>query len=197
MGKNGRAYFYSGEIAGQTDFLYGFGTAWIRKARLALRGCGGGIAAWKGSVTSFPNKFGVYINEAKVEKANASLSLEGKCSLGRPWVSSLVSDHPPSTKSKQNDMHRSIFANCQLDDSIMSSGYSLWGGAEKRFTKSTFMAEYNNKGPGFSAGARSKTKLSKILTYKEFNEYNEPEKVFQYDDGRFGNVGWIDRKPEE
>jgi len=28
-------------------------------------------------------------------------------------------------------------------------------------------------------------------------EYSGPEKVFQYDDGRFGHVEWIDRRPEE
>jgi pectin methylesterase-like acyl-CoA thioesterase len=48
IGKLGNAYFYDTVIAGQTDFLYGFGTAWIEKSTLALRNCGGGITAWKG-----------------------------------------------------------------------------------------------------------------------------------------------------
>ena len=39
---------YRSEIAGQTDFLYGFGTAWIQSSRLALRGCGGGICRVEG-----------------------------------------------------------------------------------------------------------------------------------------------------
>jgi hypothetical protein len=92
---------YRSEVAGQTDFLYGFGTAWIQSSRLALRGCGGGIAAWKviglhnaqprltikGTDTRFKNKYGVYVVDSEVRKANSSLSIRGKCSLGRPWVS--------------------------------------------------------------------------------------------------------------
>lgn len=86
MGKLGNAYFSKCEIAGQTDFLYGFGTAWIQSSRLALRGCGGGITAWKGTNTTFANKYGVYIHDSVVEKANSSLLIAGKCALGRPWV---------------------------------------------------------------------------------------------------------------
>lgn len=89
IGKLGNAYFSRCEIAGQTDFLYGFGTAWIQSSRLSLRGCGGGITAWKGTNTTWVNKYGVYISESVVEKANSSLSIEGKCALGRPWVSAL------------------------------------------------------------------------------------------------------------
>lgn len=51
VGKLGNAYFYDNIIAGQVDFLYGFGTAWIEQSTLALRGCGGGITAWKGSMS--------------------------------------------------------------------------------------------------------------------------------------------------
>jgi len=91
VGKKGNAYFYKGEIAGMTDFLYGFGTAWIQSAKVALRGCGGGITAWKGTNTSTPNRYGVYIHESEVGKAKSELNLKGKCSLGRPWVS-----HHPS-----------------------------------------------------------------------------------------------------
>lgn len=177
----GNAYFYDGEIAGQVDFLYGFGTAWVEKSRLALRGCGGGITAWKGVRTAIPNKYGVYINNAKVEKENSTLSIKGKCSLGRPW----------------NDLHRSIFANCELDDSIRGSGYSLWSGNDPRYDDLTFMAEYANKGPGFSAEARNGTHLSRILTYREHAEFNSPAKVFVHLDGRPGNTGWIDSRPDE
>ncbi|KAF2761446.1 pectin lyase-like protein [Pseudovirgaria hyperparasitica] len=91
IGKLGNAYFHSCEIAGQTDFLYGFGTAWIQSSRLSLRSCGGGITAWKGTNTTFVNKYGVYIHDSHVEKANSSLSISGKCALGRPWVRSFRS----------------------------------------------------------------------------------------------------------
>jgi len=42
IGKLGNTYFYQGEIAGQTDFMYGFGTLWVQSSRIALRSCGGG-----------------------------------------------------------------------------------------------------------------------------------------------------------
>jgi pectin methylesterase-like acyl-CoA thioesterase len=87
VGKLGNGYFHKSTIAGQTDFLYGFGTAWIQSSMLKLRGCGGGITAWKGTNTTFVNKYGVYIHDSTVEKANASLSIKAKCALGRPWVS--------------------------------------------------------------------------------------------------------------
>lgn len=87
IGKLGNTYMYKGEIAGETDFMYGFGTLWVQDARVALRGCGGGITAWKGTNTTFVNKYGVYIHDSVVEKANSTLDITGKCALGRPWVS--------------------------------------------------------------------------------------------------------------
>jgi len=57
VGKLGNAYFYKNEIAGQTDFFYGFGTAWIQSSIVTLRSCGGGITAWKGTNTTFVNKY--------------------------------------------------------------------------------------------------------------------------------------------
>lgn len=42
VGKFGNAYFKGGEVAGQTDFFYGFGTAWVTNTLIKLRSCGGG-----------------------------------------------------------------------------------------------------------------------------------------------------------
>ncbi len=100
MGKLGNAYFYENEIAGQTDFMYGFGTAWVQSSRLSMRSCGGGITAWKGTNTSFVNKYGIYIHDSNVQKANSSLSIAGKCALGRPWVS----DHRRCRASERYSM---------------------------------------------------------------------------------------------
>ncbi|EME88625.1 carbohydrate esterase family 8 protein [Pseudocercospora fijiensis CIRAD86] len=52
VGKLGNVYMFGSIVAGQTDFLYGFGTLWIEKSRLLLRSCGGGITAWKGTNTT-------------------------------------------------------------------------------------------------------------------------------------------------
>jgi pectin methylesterase-like acyl-CoA thioesterase len=107
---------YQSEVAGQTDFFYGFGTCWVTDSLVSLRGCGGGITAWKGSNATFVNKYGVYIHDSTVQKANSSISIEHQCALGRPW----------------NALHRSIFANTYLDDSIRPSGYIQWSASDPR-----------------------------------------------------------------
>jgi hypothetical protein len=150
---------YDCEVAGQTDFFYGFGTCWVTNSEVTLRGCGGGITAWKGMLrsetnwlytlafspllgaehsgcyppikantttgtnTTFENKYGVYIQDSVVQKANSSLEIEGECALGRPW----------------NALHRSIFANTYLDDSIRPSGYIEWGATDPRVNLSMLL----------------------------------------------------------
>ena len=181
IGKLGNAYFYKNEIAGQTDFFYGFGTAWIQSSLVSLRSCGGGITAWKGTNTTFVNKYGVYIHDSDVKKANSSLSITGKCALGRPW----------------NSQHRSIFANCYLDDSIQPNGYIEWGTTDKRVNFNTTMAEYKDYGPGWNETARLASNVSIVMDRKQYESYSTLGKVFQYPfSGKFGNTAWIDRNPE-
>ncbi|KAF1987166.1 carbohydrate esterase family 8 protein [Aulographum hederae CBS 113979] len=184
IGKLGNAYFYEGEVSGMTDFLYGFGTLWVQGGRIALRGCGGGISAWKGVNRTTEeikgekeeSRFGVYVHGARVERANATLDLDGQCSLGRPW----------------NSLHRSIFAKCELDASIRKEGYSTWSSAETRVGNETFMAEYGNYGPGYNESGRSDGGISRVLTKEEYLPYAIPAGVFRFENGGFGNTGWID-----
>ncbi|KAF2135335.1 carbohydrate esterase family 8 protein [Aplosporella prunicola CBS 121167] len=181
VGKLGNAYFDNSIIAGQTDFLYGFGTAWIQSSLLSLRNCGGGITAWKGTNTTFENKYGVYIHDSEVRKANDSLSIEGECSLGRPW----------------NAQHRSIFANTYLDASIRPSGYTTWGSTDPRTNNYTLEAEYQNFGPGFNRTGRLAENISRLLSDEEYAPYSSLDEVFQFPfSDRDGNTAWIDRSPE-
>lgn len=172
---------YNSTIAGQTDFLYGFGTLWIQSSLLSLRGCGGGVTAWKGTNTSFPNAYGAYIHDSTVRAANSSLSIAGKCALGRPW----------------NAAHRSIFANTYLDDSIESSGYIKWSASDPRIGVNTTMAEYKDFGPGFNLTGRLEANITIVMTDAQYAPYSTLEKVFQFPfSGRFGNTKWIDRKSQ-
>ncbi|KAI8932268.1 hypothetical protein NX059_010469 [Plenodomus lindquistii] len=181
VGKLGNAYFYKNEIAGQTDFFYGFGTAWVQSSLVTLRGCGGGITAWKGTNTTFMNKYGVYIHDSQVKKANSSLAITGKCALGRPW----------------NALHRSIFANSYLDDSIQPNGYIQWSVSDPRVIANTTMAEYKDYGPGWNETARIASNVTIVMNEAQYKPYSSVEKVFQYpNQGRFGNVAWIDTDPE-
>ncbi|TVY29419.1 putative pectinesterase A [Lachnellula hyalina] len=192
VGKLGNAYFKNGEVAGQTDFFYGFGTAWVEKTSIALRSCGGGITAWKGSNTTFINKYGVYIVDSNVHAANSSLNIVGKCALGRPWASFPRTQTPRLTNErKQNAQMRAIFARTYLDNSILSTGYIDWVPA--RYTPNlTLQAEYKNYGPGYNVSGRASALFDVQLTDRQWAVYDEPGKVFQTPEGRFGNTGWID-----
>ncbi|PYI02096.1 pectin lyase-like protein [Aspergillus sclerotiicarbonarius CBS 121057] len=176
IGKLGSAYMYKSILAGQTDFLYGFGTLYVQSSQILLRSCGGGITAWKGTNTSVTNNYGVYIHDSTVRAANTSIApdIKESCALGRPW----------------NALHRSIFANTYEDGSIEPSGYINW---EDRWTANeTLMAEYKAYGPGFNLTGREDSEVSVLLDSKEYARYSDPERVFLFSDGRVGNVAWID-----
>ncbi|KAI3154205.1 CAZyme family CE8 [Penicillium roqueforti] len=173
IGKLGNAYFYQSILAGQTDFLYGFGTAWIQSSALQLRGCGGGITAWKGTNTTTPNKYGVYIVDSSVRAANASVAtdIQGACALGRPW----------------NSQHRSIFARCYEDGSVDPRGYVDWvvGGVGRFEEGVTLMAEYRDFGPGVNVTGRVEGGVTSVLGLGGWEAYSTPLKVF-------GDVEWVD-----
>lgn len=89
----------------------------MTNSHILLRSCGGGITAWKGTNTTFPNKYGVYIVDSNVSRANNTLiDIVHTCPLGRPW----------------NAQHRSVFAHTFLDDSILPAGYVAWSVTEPR-----------------------------------------------------------------
>jgi hypothetical protein len=86
-GRNGSTYVTGGTVYGQTDYLFGFGTAWFQNVTLANRACGGGITAWKGTnQTDAPgNRYGVYIADSQIIRspdANATTATTGLCYLG-------------------------------------------------------------------------------------------------------------------
>ncbi|GAB7347182.1 hypothetical protein MBLNU459_g3294t1 [Dothideomycetes sp. NU459] len=182
IGKLGNTYMYNTTVAGQTDFFYGFGTLWVQSSPVRLRGCGGGITAWKGTNTTFVNHYGVYIHDSDVRAANSSLNITGQCALGRPW----------------NAQHRSIFADTYLDASIRPSGYIEWSASTPRVDANTTMAEYRDYGPGFNlTGRLAAANVTIEMTPQQYAPYSTLEKIFQFPfSGKFGNTAWIDRNPK-
>ncbi|KAJ1549506.1 hypothetical protein HK405_015581 [Cladochytrium tenue] len=178
VGKISNAYFHNCTVAGQTDFLYGFGTAWFERSTLVLRSCGGGVTAWKGTNTTFTNAYGVYVNDSQVIKANSSLAITHKCSLGRPW----------------NSLHRSVFASTYLDDSILPAGYTIWSSSTPNFSANlTLMAEYSDDGPGYNETARVAGGVDTLLDDAGFAPYSSPARVFKFPFSDVeGNTAWID-----
>ncbi|KAH9888718.1 pectin methylesterase family protein [Xylariomycetidae sp. FL2044] len=178
IGKLGNAYFYDVVVAGETDFLYGFGTLWY--STLSLRSCGGGITAWKGTNTTFPNKYGVYIADSRVLAANASIAgaVVDRCSLGRPW----------------NALHRSVFMDTYFDPSVLPAGYTEWSGQPGgNVGVNTTMAVYNVSGPGYDAAAEAASSVTIVFGAQEdVRPYRDPVDVFMTPSGEQPNIGWID-----
>ena len=180
VGKLASVFMYDSIIAGQTDFLYGFGTLFIKQSTLLLRGCGGGITAWKGTNTTFANKYGVYIADSAVLAANTTVLRErkGKCSLGRPW----------------NALHRSVFMRTYLDASILPAGYTQWSGQPGgNFGANTTMAVYETHGPGNNPAAQKSGNITVVLDAAAVTPYLRPADVFMTREGRQPNVEWVDR----
>lgn len=180
VGKRGSALFYDCVVAGEVDFLYGFGTAWVERSTLALRNCGGGIAAWKGTNTTFPNKYGVYVSSSRVIAANATVAaaMEGRCPLGRPW----------------NALHRSVFLDSYMDTSILPAGYTKWRDTDPRFDNATTLeAVYQNHGPGYDEGAMAANNVTTVLDDKAVRPYASPRKVFVGWEGGPDDLSWIDQ----
>ncbi|KAI0395603.1 carbohydrate esterase family 8 protein [Xylariaceae sp. FL0594] len=197
VGKRGNVYFRDVIVAGQTDFLYGFGTLYISASTLSLRNCGGGITAWKGTnaSTSSPslpspappsgNKYGVYVSHSRVMASNHTIApiIRGKCSLGRPW----------------NDLHHSVFMRTYLDASILPAGYTPWAGKPDNvgmgagIGPDTVMAVYDVCGPGYDEDAeRAAANVTMVFNKQQARPYLEPVDVFvTAEDGR-PDVSWID-----
>lgn len=167
---------YDSVIAGQTDFLYGFGTLFVDKSTLLLRSCGGGITAWKGTNTTFPNKYGVYIADTNIIATDTTVlqNFKGKCSLGRPW----------------NSLHRSLMMNSYLDETALPAGYTTWNGGN--FDKNTTMALYNMRGPGNNEQAQRDGNVTLVWDREQALPYARPLSVFMTAEGEQPNVDWID-----
>ncbi|KAI1181287.1 carbohydrate esterase family 8 protein [Nemania sp. FL0916] len=179
IGKLGNSYFYDTVVAGQTDFLYGFGTLFIQSSSLSLRNCGGGITAWKGTNTTFANKYGVYISDSQLLAANSSIAptITDKCSLGRPW----------------NELHRSLYINSYFDSSILPMGYTPWSGKPNDgLSVNTTMAVYGVYGPGYDEVAEKASNVTKVFTEREARPYLTPVGVFLDSEGKHSNTKWID-----
>jgi hypothetical protein len=194
VGKLGNAYFYRNEMqvrrisstvssfprkeeTQNANHLLGFGTAWVQHSWVLLRGCGGGITAWRGTNTTFSNKYGVYISDSFLTAANSSIApaIVGKCFLGRPW----------------NALYRSVYLNTYMDMSIEPVGYVKWSTnpATDNYGPNTTMAEYNSRGPGFNLTARLAGNITIEFTARA---YRTPKDVFMTRDGSQPDISWID-----
>jgi pectin methylesterase-like acyl-CoA thioesterase len=170
---------YDSIVAGQTDFLYGFGTLFVDRSTLLMRGCGGGVTAWKGTNTTFANKYGVYISDTAIMATNTTVLEEKRqqCSLGRPW----------------NSMHRSLIMNSYLDEAVLPAGYTIWQGSPNNFNNLTTMALYNMTGPGNDVMAQRESNVTLVWDTEDARPYMRPIDVFMHPHGEQPNIAWIDQ----
>ncbi|XP_006462415.1 hypothetical protein AGABI2DRAFT_151878 [Agaricus bisporus var. bisporus H97] len=142
-GRNGSTYVVDSVIYGQTDYLFGFGTAWFEHVVLANRACGGGIVAWKGTnLTDAPeNRYGAYISNSQIIRspdANETTVTDQRCFLGRPW----------------NDLATTVYLNTVMDNSIRPTGWTPFNSDRPVIMNTTFYAEFNSTGPGGDTSQR-------------------------------------------
>jgi len=151
-------------IFGQTDYLFGFGTAWFQNVILANRACGGGIIAWKGTnLTDAPgNRYGAYVADSKIIRspdANATTVTDEECFLGRPW----------------NDLATTVYLRTFMDESIAPAGFKPFDDARPVIMNTTFYAEHHSSGPGGNTSSR--VPIEHFLTQKQAEDFTV-EKVF-------------------
>ncbi|KAJ7223895.1 carbohydrate esterase family 8 protein [Mycena haematopus] len=173
-GRNASTYVVDSVIFGQTDYLFGFGTAWFQNVILANRACGGGLVAWKGTnQTEAPgNRYGAYISSSQIMRspdANATTVTTGKCFLGRPW----------------NDLATTMYLSTFMDASITPVGFEPFDSARPVIANTTFYAEFNSTGPGGNTTQR--VPIEHILTAAQLRSFD-----FTIDGVFLEHPKWID-----
>lgn len=78
-----------------------------------------------------------------------------------------------------------------FDDSILPEGYIGWG--TNWDPKKTFMAVYDNYGPGNDLEAQKGNNMTIVLDKKGVAPYDRPADVFLTEDGKPGHTGWLDK----
>ncbi|OCH90457.1 carbohydrate esterase family 8 protein [Obba rivulosa] len=166
-GHSGNTYVVDSIIFGQTDYLFGFGTAWFQNVTLANRACGGGITAWQGTSGTLN---GAYIADSRIIRspdANATTVTDEECFLGRPW----------------NDLAIAVYLRTFMDESIAPAGFKPWGDGRNTIENTTFYAEFESSGPGGNISMR--VPVEHLLTAEEAQQFTI-EGVF------LGTPEWID-----
>lgn len=142
-GDNSRQYYYKCYIEGTVDFIFGASTALFECC--TIFGKRGGF--YTAASTPAEKKFGYVFIKCNITGDAPANSFY----LGRPWR--------PAAKS--------VFIKCKLDKQIKPEGWNNWGKVENE--KTTFYAEYKNKGAGSKTNKR--VQWSHLLTKAQAREY--------------------------
>jgi len=167
-GETSRQYFKNCYIEGTTDFIFGPSTALFDDCIIHAK-VNSFITA---ANTPKDKKFGFIFLNCKVTVDSSVTELY----LGRPWRA----------------FAKTVFINCTLPEQIIPAGWSNWDNPDNE--KTTFYAEYRNKGEGSNATQR--VKWSKQLTDDEAKEYTI-DNIFSNNNTSLPESNWynVNSKP--
>lgn len=80
-----------------------------------------------------------------------------------------------------------------FDASIKPEGYIPWGTTDPRTNNYTFMAVYNDRGPGWTPTQMAASGVTYVLNETAVEPYRNPVDVFQTEGGKNGFISWIDQ----
>ena len=109
----GRAWFHESIILGQTDFIFGAGTAVFDDCDIVSRGAGYITAA----STPQLQRFGFVFIGSRLGRESQAVR-KNTVALGRPW-------HPTSNPNVNPSV---VYIDCNLDDHILEEGWTQMGG---------------------------------------------------------------------
>ncbi|PWG82306.1 pectinesterase family protein [Pararcticibacter amylolyticus] len=149
-GYGSRQYFFNCYIEGTVDFIFGSSTAVFKDCDIFCKKQGYVTAA------STPDsvKYGYVFMNCRIRGDGSVNSFY----LGRPW----------------RPFSKVVFMNCDLGKHIRPEGWHNWDKVSNE--KTSFYAEYNNRGEGFRP--KQRVAWSHQLTKEEAGEYTL-EKVFR------------------
>ncbi|EIN07059.1 pectin lyase-like protein [Punctularia strigosozonata HHB-11173 SS5] len=170
VGKNASVIFKKSLVLGQTDYVYGFGTAYFLESVLGSRGAGC-LTAFKGT-PNYTNTYGVYFENSRVVhspelSAAQAANFTGTQCLGRPW----------------NNATTAVYMNTYMDSSVLPAGFTIWSPTDPRNGTLLFYGEHGSYGPGWNRSARAT--FDHILTAPQAQRFSL-QNVF----GK--NPAWLD-----
>ncbi|PKP18619.1 MAG: pectate lyase [Bacteroidetes bacterium HGW-Bacteroidetes-23] len=139
----GKQYYKNCYIEGTTDFIFGSATAYFENCQIHSKKDSYITAA----STPKDTNYGYVFKDCKLTSDEKIT----KVYLGRPW----------------RIYAKTVFINCELGKHILPEGWHNWSKPEAE--KTTFYAEFNNKGEG--ANAKSRVNWSHQLSKRQAKKY--------------------------
>ncbi|KAL2922995.1 putative pectinesterase/pectinesterase inhibitor 28 [Bienertia sinuspersici] len=159
----GRQFYRDCTVTGTIDFIFGDAQAVFQNCKLLVRKPG-------------PNQQCMVTAQGRTEeKGPGGFVFEGCTVSSEPDYKAEKDKYPAYLGRPWKQYSRTIFMNCNIDDTIAPEGWTAWQG---NFALDTlYYAEYQNKGPGADTSKRVKWPGIKTLTAQQAEGFT-PAKLF-------------------